>query len=397
MQQAFTQPSPLSFTGNLAENWRKWEQRFQVYLEASELKDKSEARKIAVFLHCVGEDGLEVYNTLKITYVDPENKKLSDVLTAFKKYCEPRKNTVYERHQFWAHTYNVQAGIDKFVTELKARAHSCEFGDSEDLMLKDKIVFSVTDTSLREKLLSISDLSLAKAIDLCRAKEVVRAQALAMSPVNVTEQVDAVQSREPPKQSKRADTNPSRMHAKDQSCGRCGRQHKPRNCPAYNAHCNACGKKNHFSAVCKSSKVVAPLDIDSDSECDEASTAVDTLFIGTVAHNDQHKTDTGWYTKLRIGDQVVAFKLDSGAEANILPKSILSTLLGPVNIQKTDMVLVAYGGARIKPSGKVRLHVQTQHKQTYLDFFVTTASATALLGRKAYSMCNLISSGKWRP
>lgn len=389
MQQAFTQPSPLSLTGNLAENWRKWEQRFQVYLEASELTDKSEARKIAVFLHCVGEDGLEVYNTLKITYADPADKALSDVLAAFKKYCEPRKNTVYERHQFWKHMYNADAGIDKFVTELKSRARQCEFGDSEDLMIRDKIVFSVPDTSLREKLLSIPDLALTKAIDLCRAKEVACAQAKAMSPVSVTEHVDAIGSRDTPKQQKRADTNRTRVKDQVQSCGRCGRQHKPRSCPAYNAHCNACGKKNHFSAVCKSSKVVAPLDTDTDSECDEASTAVDTLFIDTVAHKKRN-SDTGWFTNLHIGNKVVSFKLDSGAEANILPKSVLSTLSVPVNIQKTDTVLVAYGGARIKPIGKIRLRVQTQHKQTSLDFFVTTASSTALLGRKACVQLDLI-------
>lgn len=213
-------------------------------------------RKIAAFLHCVGEDGLELYNTLKITDADPVNKTLLDVLAAFKNYCEPRKNTVYERHQFWVHTYITEARIAKFVTELKSRARKCEFGDYEDLVIRDKIVFSVTDTCLRETLLSIADLTLTKGIDICRAKEVVCAQARAMSPARVTEHVDAVRSRDIPKQRKGAETNPSRIHVKDQmqSCGRCGRQHKPRNCPAYNAHCNACGKKNHFSAVCKSSK-----------------------------------------------------------------------------------------------------------------------------------------------
>lgn len=44
------------------------------------------------------------------------------------------------------------------------RQSTCEFREIEDLMIRDKIVFSVTDDRVREKLLAISDLSLSKAM-----------------------------------------------------------------------------------------------------------------------------------------------------------------------------------------------------------------------------------------
>ncbi len=78
-------------------------------------------------------------------------------------YFAPKKNTVFERHQFWAHKFDEQAGTDKFITELRQKAYDCEFKNTEDLMLRDKIVFSVTDNGLRKKLLSKSDLTLTKA------------------------------------------------------------------------------------------------------------------------------------------------------------------------------------------------------------------------------------------
>lgn len=122
-----------------------------------------------------------LYNSLIIEYQDPQHKKLSEVLAAFRTYCAPQKNIVFERHQFWAHTFSEQAGIDKFVTELRNKARTCEFGDTEDLMIQDKIVFSTTDSGLRERLLSIPNLILLKAIDICRAKEVSKAQVTAMA------------------------------------------------------------------------------------------------------------------------------------------------------------------------------------------------------------------------
>ncbi len=48
-------------------------------------------------------------------------------------------------------------------------------------MIRDKIVFSTTDSGLRERLRSIPNLTLSKAIDIGRAKEVTKAQVTAMA------------------------------------------------------------------------------------------------------------------------------------------------------------------------------------------------------------------------
>lgn len=53
---------------------------------------------------------------MEITYADPENKKLAEVIKALDNYCAPRRNNVLERHPFWAHNFNEQAGIDKCIT-----------------------------------------------------------------------------------------------------------------------------------------------------------------------------------------------------------------------------------------------------------------------------------------
>uniref|UniRef100_A0A8C1X2E4 Gypsy retrotransposon integrase-like protein 1 n=1 Tax=Cyprinus carpio TaxID=7962 RepID=A0A8C1X2E4_CYPCA len=380
-------PPPLSLTGNLAENWRKWEQRFNLYLTASALVDESETRKIAVLLHSIGEEALDIYNSLEIEYEDSRDKKLSEVLAALRKYCAPRKNTVFERHQFWAHTFSEQAGIDKFLTELRNKARTCEFGGTEDLMIRDKIVFSITDSGLRERLLSITELTLSKAIDMCRAKEVTRAQVTAMAASSETQFVHAVtkNGQQPKWRSNKPAvhkqmTAPTRAHSKN--CGKCGRIHMPRQCPAYNEVCKKCGKKNHFALVCKSKPKMDALDIDTEIS------GIDALFVGSVVHSNT--SDTGWHTKLTIAGTVVNFKLDTGAEANVIPKKIIDQLQVSVNIQKTNTVLVSYGGTRIKPEGVVKLHVHAKNKTTDMMFFVTTASDIALLGRQACVQLDLI-------
>ena len=108
----------------------------------------------------IGEEANEIYNTFQ--FVTEEDRIKLDVLKSkFEEYVNPRKNTVFERYRFWE--YNQQEGetIDQFITELKTRAKSCEFGDQHDSMIRDRIVFGVSDTRLKEQLLrESSDLTL---------------------------------------------------------------------------------------------------------------------------------------------------------------------------------------------------------------------------------------------
>ena len=73
-------------------------------------------------------------------------------------------------HRFWDNKQQEGEPIDQFITKLKTRAKSCEFGDQHDTMLRDRIVFGVSDTQLKERLLrESSDLTLEKEASLCRA------------------------------------------------------------------------------------------------------------------------------------------------------------------------------------------------------------------------------------
>lgn len=87
---------------------------------------------------------------------------MEDVLKAFKEYCSPQKNVVFERHQLWSHAMSSGITVDRFVTERRQKNKDCEFGRSEDDMLKDKLVFSINDPRLEERLLLENGLTLQR-------------------------------------------------------------------------------------------------------------------------------------------------------------------------------------------------------------------------------------------
>ena len=150
--EQFKPPEPLSLDGNLSENWRRWKQRFELYLKVSGVSEKAEKTQAATLLHVVGAKALEVYNTFTWDAVG-DNMKVKPIMAKFKAYCNPRKNITWERHLFNTRTQQVGQTINHFVTDLRTKAKTCEFGSLTDSLIKDRIVEGVHDERTRSRLL----------------------------------------------------------------------------------------------------------------------------------------------------------------------------------------------------------------------------------------------------
>ena len=146
-----------------------------MYSAISGLKEKPEEIQASALLHMVEEDALEVYNTFEFAAA-ADKMKVKPICDKFQEYCNPRKNVTFVRYKFFTHTQGSK-GIELYITELKTLSQTCEFGTLCDSLIRDRIVCGISSTHLRERLLRETDLSLPKAIDICRATEVSKSQA----------------------------------------------------------------------------------------------------------------------------------------------------------------------------------------------------------------------------
>lgn len=80
-------PGVLSLTGNVAENWKKFKQRFDVYMTATGASEKGDKQKACIFLHVVGEEAVQVYDTF--VFDDGDEYKL-------KKYSRNLKHIAHQ-------------------------------------------------------------------------------------------------------------------------------------------------------------------------------------------------------------------------------------------------------------------------------------------------------------
>ena len=237
---------PLKLEGNLAENWRRWKQRYELFMTATEASKKSGKIQSSMLLHLIGEDALEVFNTFEFAS-EEDKEKPTEILKKFDEYCNPKRNLTVERHIFNSRMQHPGESIDQYITDLRLKVKTCEYGTMADEMIKDRIVVGVQSDIVRGRLLREKDLNLLKAIDICKAAEASTKQ---LEKLADEKKVEILQANHPTTHRAGAKNYPSRTTGP--TCQNCGRNHPPRRCPAYGKTCNACNKLNHFAKFCRS-------------------------------------------------------------------------------------------------------------------------------------------------
>ena len=168
-------PSPLVMTGNLATNWKRFYRAWNNYEIAARLKDTNnpgtnKELRTATLLTCIGADALDVFDGLDFANED-DRKDIDVVVNKLEKYCIGETNETYERYCFNKRDQQSNETADGYYTALRTLAKTCNFGNLEDNLIRDRIVMGIKDNSTRKKLLQVSKLTLQQSIDICRSCE----------------------------------------------------------------------------------------------------------------------------------------------------------------------------------------------------------------------------------
>ena len=124
----------------------------------------------------------------------------------------------------------------------------------------------------------------------------------------------------------------------------CGYSHKRGRCSAYGKIRNACHKQNHFAKACK---VTTKEDqtVDNESVNNEQPS-----FIGAIG--SKRVADKDWYVNLRINNCTISFKIDTGAQCNVMPRSVCNEA-GIVTGAKADQSWSFILGMKSKQSERL--------------------------------------------
>ena len=151
MASALPTSEPMTTQGNLAENWKFFKQMWRNYEIASGLAKKQPTVKSATSAVVMGKECFQILQNLALT--EEQRNSSTEVINRLDEYFLPRSNVIYERYKFNARDQAANESIDKYVTNLRHLAASCEFGNLKDQLIRDRIVLGICDDNLRSRLL----------------------------------------------------------------------------------------------------------------------------------------------------------------------------------------------------------------------------------------------------
>ena len=227
---------------------------------------------------------------------------------------------------------------------------------------------------IKERLLRDSELTLERAIDICKANEAAQAQMKVLTGAENSASVNMI--RKLKKMNLRKKQVPvveqatrNALTPKKKQCKRCGTSHKFRECSAWGATCDKCGGRNHYASKCLKRRVQV-VGVDNDSTGDEGG------FFVSAIHTHKQK-QCAWIALLTVCDSLVPLKVDSGAQVNILSLSDYEGLASkPKLLTERRPKLKTYNEENIETLGICIATVNHMGKKHRLQFVVVSKGAS---------------------
>ena len=139
------------------EEWALYSERLEQFFVANAVSEKGQRQ--AIFLSTIGPKTYKLLSTL----VAPAPRKPAELkyelLTAtLEKHFCPQPPLVVRRFKFHTRQRQIGESVSAYVAELSSLARYCEFKDSLEDMLRDRLVCGVNDAHIQKRLLGDAEL-----------------------------------------------------------------------------------------------------------------------------------------------------------------------------------------------------------------------------------------------
>ncbi|GFY49907.1 retrovirus-related Pol polyprotein from transposon 17.6 [Trichonephila inaurata madagascariensis] len=156
---------------NPSESWRQWKED----LEALRYSEAPEEIKTALFRHLCGEELKKQTTAFDLKPNDGcKGVTLQQVLQEFDKYFLDYQNDIFASFKFLEIKQEQREKITDYYSRLRNAVVECNYGKSQDRMLRDKIIQGLLDKALQERFIretSKKAKTLQEVVSECKTAE----------------------------------------------------------------------------------------------------------------------------------------------------------------------------------------------------------------------------------
>ena len=173
----------------------------------------------------------------------PSEKKFDELVRLVQDHYQPPLSESVQRYRFNTRLRKQGESIAAYVAELRGLAEYCNYGDSLNEMLRDRLVCGVNDQWVQRRLFTEADLTFKKAYNIAQAMEAAERSARELQGT-ASESVHRVHGKKK--------GGGARGHEK---CYQCLGNHHPTECKFKESECYHCGRKGHIARACREKQV----------------------------------------------------------------------------------------------------------------------------------------------
>ncbi|UYV68498.1 K02A2.6-like [Cordylochernes scorpioides] len=370
-------PEPVNFRGNIEENWRYFKSHWRNFSIATGLDNKEDKLKVATLLSIIGKEAYNIFEHLDLS--DEQRNNSDEIINALTQHFTPKINIIYERSIFNQTNQETNESIEQYICRLRKLSSTCNYGAMTEEMIRDRLVLGIIDKQTKRQLITDPQLTLQKAIDVCKANESANKQIENLTK-NTQEEVNKLNIRKKTvNQNKKSSHEPNKMK-KNIPCRYCATFHE------HNRQNALHGIKP--AEICKS-RMRTVQSLESQNSNDEQEDCYSLEYVSEIS---ARKLMTKLELELNGYKESIICQIDTGATVNVLNFADLCKIMqdGNPSLKPSYIKLRCYGGEILKPRGQIKINCSHQSKQHPIVFQVIDHWEKPILSAETCQKLNLI-------
>ena len=130
-----------------SENWIKYEERFKYCLVAHGITDAAQKKA-----HLIASIGPSMFLLLR-SIASPKGIKEelhTDLAKLLREHFSPKLSEVAHRFKFNLCVCRPRESVATFVAQLRSLSEQCKFGDTLEIMIRDRLMFGINDKAFKK-------------------------------------------------------------------------------------------------------------------------------------------------------------------------------------------------------------------------------------------------------
>ncbi|XP_026006848.1 synaptotagmin-14 isoform X1 [Astatotilapia calliptera] len=150
------------------QTWDEYTEILEQFFVANGIDDAEKQR--AILISVVGAATYSLMRNL-LSPAKPKDKTFQELVLLMKNHFDPKPSEIVQRYKFDSRSRKPNETVMEYVAELRRLAQDCNYGNTLQQMLRDRIVCGIKEDRIQRRLLSEIDLTFDKALSIAVAME----------------------------------------------------------------------------------------------------------------------------------------------------------------------------------------------------------------------------------